>query len=74
VRHVDRLIGGALAELGDVVGDLLGLSFGDLRHDGFPSVLVTAVGRTALCCSTIDGDHAALQQEDEGTETKYYEI
>jgi hypothetical protein len=68
VRHVDRLIGGALAELGDVVGGFLGLSLGDLRHDGFPSVLVGAGGRTALCCSasTIDGDHAALQQEDRG--------
>jgi hypothetical protein len=37
-------------------------------------MLVGAGGRSALCCSIIDGDHAALQQEDEGTEKRYSEI
>ena len=44
---VGTLVRGALAELGDVVGGLLGLVVpGDLRHDGFPLwVLVEAGGR-----------------------------
>src|SRR3954452_17248715 len=55
-RHVDALVGGALAELGDVVGGLLGLGPGGLRHDGFSSrVSVEAGGGSALPCDTLDG-------------------
>src|SRR4051812_28752524 len=52
-RHLDALVGSALAEFGDVVGGLLGLVVpGDLRHVGFPLVRFgpsNRRGRAALC-------------------------
>src|SRR3954466_12958307 len=56
-RHVGTLVGGALAELGDVVGGLLGVVVpGGLRHDGSPSsVSVEAGGGAALPFEYADG-------------------